>query len=226
MGTVLLIRHGQSVANAQGVLAGRAPGVHLDEHGEKSAIELGIHLGALPIAKVLISPLERTAQTADLIFARKFPVETENRITECDYGDWQGRLLSELATETLWKTVQNEPDQMVFPNGESMQQMSDRAVEAIREWDAKLSAQHGSDVIWVAVSHGDVIKAICADALSMPLRNFQRISIEPSSVSVVQYRSESAQVHKLNDTGIQWVQALNKIAQSKESTVGGEVNTK
>jgi len=226
MGTVLLIRHGQSVANAQGVLAGRAPGVHLDEHGEKSAIELGIHLGALPIAKVLISPLERTAQTADLIFARKFPVETENRITECDYGDWQGRLLSELATETLWKTVQNEPDQMVFPNGESMQQMSDRAVEAIREWDAKLSAQHGSDVIWVAVSHGDVIKAICADALSMTLRNFQRISIEPSSVSVVQYRSESAQVHKLNDTGIQWVQALNKIAQSKESTVGGEVNTK
>ena len=226
MGTVLLIRHGQSVANAQGVLAGRAPGVHLDEHGEKSAIELGIHLGALPIAKVLISPLERTAQTADLIFARKFPVETENRITECDYGDWQGRLLSELATETLWKTVQNEPDQMIFPNGESMQQMSDRAVEAIREWDAKLSAQHGSDVIWVAVSHGDVIKAICADALSMPLRNFQRISIEPSSVSVVQYRSESAQVHKLNDTGIQWVQALNKIAQSKESTVGGEVNTK
>jgi len=226
MGTVLLIRHGQSVANAQGVLAGRAPGVHLDEHGEKSAIELGIHLGALPIAKVLISPLERTAQTADLIFARKFPVETENRITECDYGDWQGRLLSELATETLWKTVQNEPDQMVFPNGESLQQMSDRAVEAIREWDAKLSAQHGSDVIWVAVSHGDVIKAICADALSMPLRNFQRISIEPSSVSVVQYRSESAQVHKLNDTGIQWVQALNKIAQSKESTVGGEVNTK
>jgi probable phosphomutase (TIGR03848 family) len=225
MGTVLLIRHGQSVANAQGVLAGRAPGVHLDEHGEKCAIELGIHLGALPIAKVLISPLERTAQTADLIFARKFPVETENRITECDYGDWQGRLLSELATETLWKTVQNEPDQMVFPNGESMQQMSDRAVAAIREWDAQLSAEHGSEVIWAAVSHGDVIKAICADALSLPLRNFQRISIEPSSVSLVQYRSETAQVHKLNDTGFQWVQTLNKIAQSKEVTVGGDVNT-
>ncbi|NBX78895.1 MAG: hypothetical protein EBQ94_00685, partial [Flavobacteriales bacterium] len=93
-----------------------------------------------------------------------------------------------------------------------------------REWDAQLSAEHGSEVIWAAVSHGDVIKAICADALSLPLRNFQRISIEPSSVSLVQYRSESAQVHKLNDTGFQWVQALNKIAQSKEATVGGEVN--
>jgi len=224
MGTVLLIRHGQSVANAQGVLAGRAPGVHLDENGQKSAAELAIHLGALPIVKVLVSPLERTQQTADLIFADRFPVEIESRITECDYGDWQGRLLSELATETLWKTVQNEPDQMIFPNGESMQQMSDRAVAAIREWDAQLSAEHGSEVIWAAVSHGDVIKAICADALSLPLRNFQRISIEPSSVSLVQYRSESAQVHKLNDTGFQWVQALNKIAQSKEATVGGEVN--
>lgn len=226
MGTVLLIRHGQSVANAQGVLAGRAPGVHLDEHGEKSAGELGAHLSALPIAKVLVSPLERTRQTAELIFANKFPIEIESRITECDYGEWQGRLLSELSTETLWKIVQNEPDQMTFPNGESMQQMSDRAVAAIREWDAQLSAEHGPDVIWAAISHGDVIKAICADALSMPLRNFQRISIEPSSVSVVQYRSESAQVHKLNDTGIQWVQALRKIAQSKETTVGGEVSSK
>lgn len=226
MGTVLLIRHGQSVANAQGVLAGRAPGVHLDEHGEKSAGELGVHLSALPIAKVLVSPLERTQQTAELIFANKFPVVIESRITECDYGDWQGRLLSELATEKLWQTVQNQPDEMVFSNGESMQEMSDRAVAAIREWDSILSADHGQDVIWAAVSHGDVIKAICADALSMPLRNFQRISIEPSSVSVIQYRTENAQVHKLNDTGIQWVQALKKIAQSKESTVGGEVSAK
>jgi probable phosphomutase (TIGR03848 family) len=226
MGTVLLIRHGQSVANAQGILAGRAPGVHLDDYGVRTASELGTHLSTLPIAKVLVSPLERTQQTAELIFSNQFSLEIESRITECDYGDWQGRLLSELSTEELWKTVQNEPDQMVFPNGESMQQMSDRAVAAIREWDAHLSAEHGTDVIWAAVSHGDVIKAICADALSMPLRNFQRISIEPSSVSVVQYRAQNAQVHKLNDTGNQWVEALNKIAQSKESTVGGEVISK
>jgi len=226
MGTVLLIRHGQSVANAQGILAGRAPGVHLDDHGVRTASELRTHLSTLPIAKVLVSPLERTQQTAELIFSNQLSPEIESRITECDYGDWQGRLLSELSTEELWKTVQNEPDQMVFPNGESMQQMSDRAVAAIREWDARLSAEHGTDVIWAAVSHGDVIKAICADALSMPLRNFQRISIEPSSVSVVQYRAQNAQVHKLNDTGNQWVEALNKIAQSKESTVGGEVISK
>ena len=102
MGTVLLIRHGQSVANAQGILAGRALGVHLDEHGEKSARELGVQLDSLPIAKVLVSPLERTRQTAELIFTNKFPLEIETRITECDYGDWQGRLLSELALETSW----------------------------------------------------------------------------------------------------------------------------
>ena len=226
MGTVLLIRHGQSVANAQGVLAGRAPGVHLDEHGERAAGELGNHLADLNISQVLVSPLERTQQTAELIFSNRFPIEIENRITECDYGDWQGRLLSELSTEDLWQTVQNAPDEMIFPNGESMQQMSDRAVGAIREWDEILSAKHGPNVIWAAVSHGDVIKAICADALSMSLRNFQRISIEPSSVSVVQYRSESTQVHKLNDTGFQWVKALNKIAQTSEATVGGEVNSK
>lgn len=226
MGTVLLIRHGQSVANAQGVLAGRAPGVHLDEHGERTTSELASHLSTLPIAQVLVSPLERTQQTAERIFLNRFPIEIESRITECDYGDWQGRLLSELSTEDLWQTVQKTPDLMIFPNGESMQDMSDRAVGAIREWDKRLSGEHGEDVIWAAISHGDVIKAICADALSMPLRNFQRISIEPTSVSVVQYRSENAQVHKLNDTGFQWVTALGKIAQSKDATVGGEVNSK
>ena len=223
MGTVLLIRHGRSVANVQGILAGRAPGVFLDEVGEATASALGEKFADLPIAHVVSSPLDRTLQTADLAFGSRFPRSVEEQINECDYGDWQGRILSELATEPLWKTVQDEPDSMTFPNGESMQSMANRAISAIRAWDEKLTAEFGSDVIWVAISHGDVIKALCADALSLPLRNFQRISIEPASVSVVQYGKDSAKLHKLNDTGDQWLKTLSKYANADEVTLGGEV---
>jgi len=226
MGTVLLIRHGRSVANVEGILAGRAPGVFLDEVGEATASALGEKFADLPIAHVVSSPLDRTLQTADLAFGSRFPRSIEEQINECDYGDWQGRILSELATEPLWKTVQDEPDLMTFPNGESMQSMANRAIAAIRAWDEKLTAEFGSDVIWVAISHGDVIKALCADALSLPLRNFQRISIEPASVSVVQYGKDSAKLHKLNDTGDQWLKTLSNYANTDEVTLGGEVVSK
>ena len=225
MGTVLLIRHGQSTANASGILAGRAPGVLLDEVGVASAKDLSPRLQQVPLAQVVTSPLERTKQTSEHLFLGQIPLEEDERLIECDYGSWQGRLLSDLATEPLWDKVQNAPETMVFPDGERMADMAERAIACIREWDQALTIQHGENVIWAAVSHGDVIKAICADALNLPLGNFQRISIEPLSISVVQYSSEVSRLHKLNDTGLQWLDSLTKMSQSK-ATVGGEVVNK
>jgi probable phosphomutase (TIGR03848 family) len=135
-------------------------------------------------------------------------VDLDDRLIECDYGSWQGRKISELATEDLWKVVQERPADVVFPEGEAMAAMASRAVECIREWDAKLSAEHGDDVVWAAVSHGDVIKAICADALGMTLNDFQRIMIDPCSVSVIRYSSSGSAVSKLNDTGAGWLEKL------------------
>ncbi|MBU6348095.1 MAG: MSMEG_4193 family putative phosphomutase [Actinomycetales bacterium] len=224
MGTVLLIRHGQSVANAGGVLAGRLPGVDLDEVGQSSAKGLGEIFQQLPIAAVVSSPLERTVQTAELLFGQGQQIHLEDQLIECDYGAWQGRLLSELATEPLWSAVQNEPETVTFPEGESMLQMAARASKSIRDWDAKITAEHGETAVWAAISHGDVIKAICADALDLPLRNFQRIAVEPLSISAVQYGPDFTRVHKLNDTGLQWLDNLIKINKS-DQTVGGEVTT-
>ena len=225
MGTVLLIRHGQSVANAQGILAGRTPGVLLDDIGKASAKELGNSLQQVPVVQVVSSPLERTTETSEYLFGASIPMVQDERLTECDYGHWQGRLLSELALDPLWEIVQNQPDAMEFPNGESMEAMANRASTCIREWDDRLSRQHGENVIWAAVSHGDVIKAICADALNLPLRNFQRIAVEPLSISVIQYAKGFTRLHKLNDTGLRWLESLAKLSESAP-TVGGEVTAK
>jgi probable phosphomutase (TIGR03848 family) len=221
MGTLLLIRHGRTDANANGVLAGRTPGVLLDEVGRSATEDLAKRLQGVKVSQVVSSPLERTVETAKILFSKDTNIALEDRLLECDYGDWQGSKLSELAVHELWPIVQQRPDEMIFPNGESMNDMSARASTAVREWDAKLTQEHGDKVVWVAVSHGDIIKAICADAMGLPLRKFQSLMIEPASVSVIHYSESGSAVSKLNDTGSEWLTKLNGES-VKTPTLGGE----
>jgi broad specificity phosphatase PhoE len=106
MGTLLLIRHGRTDANANGVLAGRTPGVVLDEVGISATKDLASRLEAVKIAQVISSPLERTLETAEILFGKHVDVAREERLLECDYGDWQGAKLSELSVHELWPIVQ------------------------------------------------------------------------------------------------------------------------
>jgi probable phosphomutase (TIGR03848 family) len=221
MGTLLLIRHGRTDANANGILAGRTPGVVLDSVGREATQALANRLQTVNIAQVISSPLERTLETASILFGQETEVTEEDRLLECDYGDWQGSKLSELSVHELWPIVQQRPDEMIFPNGESMNDMSTRACEAAREWDAKLTSEHGEKVVWAAISHGDIIKAICADAMGLPLRKFQSLLIEPTSVSVIHYSETGSAVSKLNDTGSDWLSKLNNNA-IKSPVLGGE----
>jgi probable phosphomutase (TIGR03848 family) len=196
------------------------PEVFLDEIGEASAHKLAKRLATVPVCQVVTSPLERTVQTSQLVFGETVAVAHEERLIECDYGLWQGRELAELAKDDLWSVVQKTPDEMVFPDGESMLGMAERAVTAVREWDAKIVDEHGDKAIWAAVSHGDVIKAICADALGIPLRKFQRIVIEPASVSVIHYNKDSVSLSKLNDAGDSWITQL--VTPFEGATLGGQ----
>ncbi|MFJ6456044.1 histidine phosphatase family protein [Paenarthrobacter sp. NPDC091669] len=223
MATVLLVRHGRTTANATGLLAGRTVGVSLDQTGREQAALAADRLAAVPLVGVVTSPLERCRETAELILAHQAgsphaPVEID--ITECDYGKWQGRMLSELATEDLWPVVQTQPSAVVFPGGESMAAMQARSVAAIRRHDAAFEAEHGPGAVWVAVSHGDIIKSILADALGMHLDLFQRINVGPASVSIVRYGADRPSVYATNtDAGdLSW---LSNGIHSGDAPVGG-----
>ncbi len=205
--TVLLVRHGRTAANAAGTLAGWTPGVALDEQGEAQAAALGARLSAkplTPISAVVTSPLERCQQTAAaLVTARSAAssvvphTHVDERLGECRYGEWTGRDLKSLAKEPLWKAVQSHPSSVTFPGGESLRGMQSRAVDAVRDWNAQL----GRDATWLLVSHADVIKAVLADALGMHLDHFQRIQVDPCSLSVIRYTDLRPFVERLNDTG-------------------------
>jgi probable phosphomutase (TIGR03848 family) len=223
MATVILVRHGRTTANATGVLAGRTAGVKLDETGRRQADRTGERLAVVPIVGLVSSPLERCRQTSRAILAHQdgSPATTVDKgITECDYGDWQGRKLTDLAGEDLWKVVQTQPSAAVFPGGESMQAMQARAVAAIRRHDAAFEAEHGPGAVWVAVSHGDVIKSILADALGMHLDLFQRIGVNPASVSIVRYGASRPDVVSTNtDAGdLSWLRAAPA---ADDAQVGG-----
>jgi probable phosphomutase (TIGR03848 family) len=199
MATVILLRHGRTTANATGVLAGRTAGVRLDDTGHEQAARAGQRIAVVPLAAIVSSPLERCRQTARAVLAAQeqaspprdgvaaLEIGRERGITECDYGEWQGRALKDLAKEKLWGTVQTQPSAAAFPGGESLLAMQARAVAAVRRHDAAVEAAHGPDAVWVAVSHGDIIKSILADALGMHLDLFQRLHVDPASASIVRY---------------------------------------
>jgi probable phosphomutase (TIGR03848 family) len=199
MTTLLLVRHGLTAMTGP-VLAGWTPGVHLDERGKAQAEAVAERLRPLPLTAIVSSPLDRCLDTAGIIAAgRDQEITVEQRLGECKYGDWTGRPLKELLKEPLWKVVQAHPSAAVFPGpeGEGLADTQARAVAAVRDWNAKL----GPDATWLACSHGDVIKAIAADALGMHLDLFQRITIDPCSVTVIRYESLRPFVLRLNDTG-------------------------
>ncbi|MCQ4120103.1 histidine phosphatase family protein [Rhodococcus tibetensis] len=200
--TVVLLRHGRSTSNTARTLAGRSPGVELDDHGREQAEGVVARLADVAIEEIVHSPLLRCEQTVQpLARARGLTPVVEHRLVEVDYGDWTGRELKALLEEPLWKVVQQHASAAVFPGGEGLAQVQARAVAAIREHDARLVERHGRDVVWVACSHGDVIKAVLADALGSHLDGFQRIVAEPASISVVRYTSTRPYVLKMNDTG-------------------------
>lgn len=204
MPTVLLVRHGRSTANTSGVLAGWTPGVALDDRGREQADALALRLGGLPLAAIVSSPLQRCQETvAPLVKKTGLRRVTEKRLGECRYGDWTGRKLTELVKEPLWRVVQAHPSAAVFPGaeGESMAAMAARGVAAIRHWDARIATEHGPGAVWVACSHGDVIKAIVADAMATHLDNFQRIVIDPGSVTAITYAETRPFVLRVNDVG-------------------------
>ena len=222
MSTVLLVRHGLTALTGP-VLAGRTGGVHLDDRGRAQAENLARRMATLPLAAVVTSPLERCVETADAIgAAQAAPLQrnADERLIECDYGDWTGRALKELVRDPLWKLVQTQPSAVRFPNGEALPEVAARAVQAVRDWDARL----GADALWVACSHGDVIKAVLADALGLHLDQFQRIVVDPCSTSIVRYTDSRPYVMRVNDMGSDltpYVPPKSRRRRRQDATPGG-----
>ncbi len=205
---VLLVRHGRTPTTGQ-VLPGRARGLHLSDEGRAQAAAVAERIGVIaggsggsndaggraPVA-VYASPLERTVETARPIAKRLgVRVRSERGLLECDFGEWTGGRLSDLAKKPEWTTVQCNPSGFRFPSGESFLEMQVRMMSAL----ARLVERHRGETI-VAVSHADPIKAVVAQAAGTPLDLFQRLTVAPCSVSALAYTGSGPMVLTVNST--------------------------
>lgn len=195
MPIVMLIRHGQNQYVKTGRLAGRKPGVHLNETGHAQATALADALKDTPIKAVYASPLERTMETAKPIAkAKGLKVSKRKGLLELDMGDWQDKTIKSLAKRKLWQTVQNNPARMRFPNGETFADAQHRIAMEIE----KILSEHKPKDMLVCVGHSDMIKLAVAYYLGLPLDLFQRLTVSPASVSTLHIGSGAARLINLN----------------------------
>ncbi len=180
---VLLVRHGENDWVNSHRLAGRTPGVHLNDKGRDQTERLCRALGEQPIAAIYSSPLERCLETAQPVAAALgLPVIPEPGFLEVNYGQWQGGDLKELAKSPEWEIVQYLPSGFRFPDGETLYEVQGRAVETIE----RLRSAHPNQTIAV-FSHGDVIRTTLAHYLGTPIDLFQRVAISTASVSAIAF---------------------------------------
>lgn len=195
MAIILLVRHGENEYVRKKRLAGRLPGVTLNENGRKQAQALAEKLAGTPVKAIYSSPLERCVETAEPI-ADALGLEVIRRpgLMEVDIGDWQNKTLKGLSRLKLWRVVQAAPSFMHFPGGESF---ADAQYRACREIDT-LVAQHDPMDMLVCVSHSDLIKLIVAYYIGLPLDLFQRLHVSPASITVLNIGEASSHLLTLN----------------------------
>jgi probable phosphomutase (TIGR03848 family) len=220
---VILVRHAHSTANAQQILSGRIEGIHLSDLGKIQARSLSKRLGTTPIKALRSSPLERCEETITPWLQRNARQGTNSKVKlvfdegllEADYGSWSGRTLKSLRKEPLWQKVQSRPSTVTFPGGETMKAMQRRAMKSVE--NALTTRGKGNIIL---VSHGDVIKSIVAASLSLDLDHFQRLIIDPASISIVDYSSTTPRLLMVNDSR-SILESRTVGARSKGPLVGG-----
>jgi len=195
MPLLLLIRHGENEYVKTGKLAGRLPGVHLNEHGRQQAAELAEALKQIPIKAIYSSPLERVIETTEPIAeGRKLEIQLRPDLMDNDIGKWQGRSLKQLSRTKKWKIVQQAPSRFKFPEGESFLETQARIASTLDE----IAASHKPKDIVAVVFHADPIKLAVAHYLGMPLDHFQRLACDTGSITVLFLSETGAHLIKLN----------------------------
>lgn len=178
---LLFVRHGESTANAAGVLAGRLPNIELSKNGIEQAKSLRRVLAKFKPKQVISSPMDRCLQTAKIALKNdSSDIQLDNKIMEMDYGDFSGQSLSKLAKLPDWTQIQQDPQNYKFPSGESFVDLRKRTSEFLNE--LKLATFDKATVF----THADVIKSIVCDVLDVPMSKFQSICIFPASITHVQ----------------------------------------
>ncbi len=220
MALIYLLRHAESLANSEGILAGRVTGVHLSDRGRLQSRQLVKGLAKLDIRKIYSSPLERCLETiSPYSKAVGKRVNFDKNFVEMDYGSWSGRKLASLRREKLWSRIQKKPSSVRFPEGESFTEMSRRIQIGLNS----LSRRHRKGGVLV-VSHGDPIKFAIAATLGLKIDDFQKIVVDPASLTIIDWKNRTLIAANVPLTEKKASSKSKKASLRKRRILGGGTN--
>ena len=195
MALLLLIRHAENDYSKRGRLAGRLPGVHLNERGRQQADDLAKALHGIPIKALYSSPLDRAMETAKPIARElELSIRRDPGLVESDVGQWQGKSIRRLALTKAWRVFQQAPSRARHPGGESMLETQTRVVSALE----KICASHKARDLIACVLHSDPIKLAVAHFIGLPLDHIQRLSCDTASTTLLAVGASGARLVWLN----------------------------
>jgi probable phosphomutase (TIGR03848 family) len=195
MPTILLIRHGENDYVKKHILAGRLPGVNLNDKGRQQAQAIAEKLATAPLKALYSSPLERAMQTAEpLAQVLNLPIITRPGLIESDPGEWTGQSYKKLGRTKAWRSVQAAPSRFRFPGGETFAEGQARICQELQT----LASQHESKDLIACFSHADPIRLAVAYFIGLPLDMFQRLAVNPGSITAIHLGETSSRLLALN----------------------------
>jgi phosphoserine phosphatase len=201
MPTLLLVRHGEVPGISPPRFRGRLE-LELTERGHKQAHRTAerVRAGWPEIAAIYCSPRQRAVVTAEAVAApHGLRPQPWPELEDIDYGTWQGLSHDEAAQRwpkqwALWNTA---PENVTFPQGESLADVSARAWRGLHN---VLDAAEGQGGAVIIVAHDSVNRLLLMQLLGMPLRFYRAIAQDPCCLNVVEQPGQGAQVRLLNST--------------------------
>jgi probable phosphoglycerate mutase len=194
MAIIYLVRHGNTDFIGK-MLCGNLPGIPLNEEGRRQAQKAAKYLSQFPIKAIYSSPIQRAQETAGIICkATGLEAITVDFLREIHFGDLQGTKAPDLDASPHWQRYTTLPGDVAFPNGESVVEVQKRVAEGL-DW---LAGQYAEEDQIVCVAHSDVLRLVVAWVLGMPLDNFHRLSINPASVSKLEWTPNRKRLLLLN----------------------------
>lgn len=193
-GVVLLMRHGETAWNRIGRVMGQNP-VELDADG-RAQVERSVPFARLIKPDMIVSsPLARARQSAEIIAAGIGGIDVleEQGLEEVHYGHWAGMKFEELVDDPDYVRYRKNPMTMPTPGGETIGQVQERGVKAIR---SMVEANPGKRILFV--SHGDIIRTVLCHFIPTELENFRRIRVDNATFSAVQLIGDFAEVKFIN----------------------------
>lgn len=190
----LLIRHG-AADPVDRWLAGRRPGVTLNDSGRAQVAALVRALTWAPLAAVYTSPLERAVETAQPL-ARDHNLDARVRpaLTDIDFGSWTGRALDDLVHDPEWVRFNGDREHACPPGGEALTEVQRRIMDELMT----LARAHQGETVAI-VTHAEPIRCALASLAGRTLDEAVAIAIEPGHVSAIGITARIRRVLGINE---------------------------